>query len=127
MNVLYTAEATARGGRMGHGHSSDGKVDVDLSIPKEVGGDGGPGTNPEQLFGTGYAACFEGASVTAGVGIGPSGRGSYGLEVGLAVDLPSITDPDGGRSGDRELDLDVGANRIGVRPDTMRLLDQVLG
>ncbi|MDQ6772536.1 MAG: OsmC family protein, partial [Candidatus Dormibacteraeota bacterium] len=68
--------------------SSDGKVDVDLSIPKEVGGDGGPGTNPERLFATGHAACFEGAmvavarrerlsvegaSVTAGVGIGPSG------------------------------------------------------
>src|SRR5260370_25212898 len=58
VRVLYTAEATATGGRRGHGRTSDGRVDVDFSSPKEMGGDGGPGTNPEQLFATGFAACF---------------------------------------------------------------------
>jgi Ohr subfamily peroxiredoxin len=62
MKVLYTTEATAGGGgRNGHSGTPDGKVSVDLSVPKEMGGDGGPGTNPEQLFATGYAACFLGA------------------------------------------------------------------
>jgi osmotically inducible protein OsmC len=62
MKIVYTTEASASGGgRNGHSGTKDGKVSVDLSIPKEMGGDGGPGTNPEQLFATGYAACFLGA------------------------------------------------------------------
>ena len=62
MKIVYTTEATAAGGgRNGHSGTKDGKVSVDLSIPKEMGGDGGAGTNPEQLFATGYAACFLGA------------------------------------------------------------------
>src|SRR5207237_7877459 len=61
VRVLYTAEATATGGRAGHARSSDGRLDVDLSVPTEIGGDSGPGTNPEQLFAAGYAACFQGA------------------------------------------------------------------
>jgi hypothetical protein len=56
--VLYTAEAMVDGGREGHGRTSDGRLEVDLSVPKEMSGDGGPGTNPEQLFAVGYAACF---------------------------------------------------------------------
>jgi Ohr subfamily peroxiredoxin len=59
--VLYTAEAVVEGGRAGHGRTSDGKLDVGLSIPKELSGDGGSGTNPEQLFAVGYAACFQSA------------------------------------------------------------------
>src|SRR6266849_2315744 len=61
VRVLYTAEATATGGRRGHGRTSDGRLDVDFSSPTEIGGDGGPGTNPEQLFATGFAACFQNA------------------------------------------------------------------
>ena len=58
MNILYTTEAVVEGGRTGHGQTSDGRLAVELSVPKELGGDGGPGTNPEQLFAVGYAACF---------------------------------------------------------------------
>ena len=62
MKIVYTTEATASGGgRNGHSATKDGKISVDLSIPKEMGDDGGPGTNPEQLFATGYAACYLGA------------------------------------------------------------------
>src|SRR3984893_15757825 len=61
MKVLYTAEAMVDGGRSGHGRTSDGRLEVDLSVPSETGGDGGPGTNPEQLFAVGYAACFQSA------------------------------------------------------------------
>jgi lipoyl-dependent peroxiredoxin len=61
MRTLYTAVSTAHGGRDGHVRSSDGIVDLDLKTPKEMGGPGGPGTNPEQLFAAGYAACFESA------------------------------------------------------------------
>jgi Ohr subfamily peroxiredoxin len=107
VNVLYTAEATTTGGRRGHGKTSDGRLEVDFSSPKEMGGDGGPGTNPEQLFATGYAACFQNAmlgiarrehltaddsTVTARVGIGQIGNGRFGLEVELIVKLPSMTD-----------------------------------
>lgn len=74
-NVLYTATATAKGGREGHIRSSDGVLEADLIIPKGLGGPGGPGTNPEQLFAAGYAACFEGAvrfvARQAGVKLGP--------------------------------------------------------
>lgn len=61
MRALYTAEATAHGGREGHVRSSDGILDIDMRVPREMGGPGGPATNPEQLFAAGYAACFESA------------------------------------------------------------------
>ena len=61
MKILYTAHGSATGGRTGEGRTDDGKVAVTLSTPKEMGGDGGPGTNPEQLFAIGYSACFLGA------------------------------------------------------------------
>ncbi len=105
MKVLYTAEATATGeGRDGKVRSSDGLIDTALAVPVEMGGAGGA-TNPEQLFAAGYSACFhsalrlvgrraqvdvEGSSVTARVGIGPTGTGGYGLTVELAVALPGV-------------------------------------
>jgi len=107
IRILYTAEATVTGGREGHGRSSDGRLDVQLSVPAGMGGDDGPGTNPEQLFATGYAACFQSAlgsiarlervsvddsTVTARVGLGPSCAGKYGFEIELLVSLPSIAD-----------------------------------
>jgi lipoyl-dependent peroxiredoxin len=61
MRAVYTAEATAHGGREGHVRSSDGVLDFDLQVPREMGGPGGAATNPEQLFAAGYAACFESA------------------------------------------------------------------
>ena len=105
MKILYTAEATVQGGREGHARSSDGKLVVDLSTPKEMGGAGGQGTNPEQLFAAGYAACFQSAlmlvarrqkidasqsTITSQVGIGPTGDGGFGLEVALRVSIPGI-------------------------------------
>jgi lipoyl-dependent peroxiredoxin len=105
MKILYTAEVTATGGREGKARSSDGAFEVNLSIPKGLGGPGGPGTNPEQLFATGFAACFQSALmtaarrehldashsvVTARVGIGPTGSGGYGLEVELRIQLPGV-------------------------------------
>jgi lipoyl-dependent peroxiredoxin len=91
MKVLYTAEATAYGGREGRVRSSDGALVADLAIPKELGGPGGPATNPEQLFAAGYAACFENAiRLTARVGIGPDGSGGYGLAVELHARLPEL-------------------------------------
>jgi lipoyl-dependent peroxiredoxin len=107
VNVLYTAEATAEGGRKGHAKTSDGRLEVSFSSPVELGGDGGSGTNPEQLFAAGYAACFQNAMlgiarrqhlsaddsvVTARVGIGQIGNGRLGLEVELIIKLPSIPD-----------------------------------
>jgi len=65
VRALYTAEATAVDGRGGHARTSDGRLDVDLAIPTEMGGPGGPGTNPEQLFAAGYAACFQSALMGA--------------------------------------------------------------
>jgi osmotically inducible protein OsmC len=105
--VLYTAEATVSGGRRGHGATSDGKVEVDFSSPTELGGDGGPGTNPEQLFALGFGACWQNAMigiarrkgfdvtdsiVTARVGIGRIGNGRLGLSVELLITLPTLTD-----------------------------------
>jgi organic hydroperoxide reductase OsmC/OhrA len=68
LQILYTAEATAVGGREGHARTSDGRVDVALDVPREMGGSGGPGTNPEQLFATGYAACFQSALLRIAAG-----------------------------------------------------------
>jgi osmotically inducible protein OsmC len=111
MKILYTAEATATGGREGHATSSDGNLDVSLVTPKEMGGSGGAGTNPEQLFAAGYAACFESAlmgvarrqkialdaavtTVTARVGIGPRESGAFGLDVELHITLPGLQRPE---------------------------------
>ena len=102
--TLYTAHATVTGGRAGHGRTSDGALEVDLRPPVEMGGEGG-GTNPEQLFAIGYAACFQSAlggearrqkldasdsTVNASVELGPIGSGAYGLAVTLQVLLPSL-------------------------------------
>ncbi|PWU49998.1 organic hydroperoxide resistance protein [Micromonospora globispora] len=105
MQVLYTASAQATGdGRDGHVRTSDGTLDLDLAIPKEMGGTGGA-ANPEQLFAAGYAACFHsalrlvarrakadvaGSVVEAEVGIGPNGSGGFGLTVTLVVHLPAV-------------------------------------
>jgi lipoyl-dependent peroxiredoxin len=104
MKVLYTAEATAVGGRQGHVRSSDGVIDLDLALPKEMGGAGGAGSNPEQLFAAGYAACFqsalallargegtsvEGSTVTGRVGIGRDNTG-FGIQVELLVSIPGV-------------------------------------
>jgi Ohr subfamily peroxiredoxin len=105
MKTLYTAEALATGeGRDGHGRTSDGKLDLDLAIPKEMGGSGN-GTNPEQLFAVGYAACFHSAlrlvggqektnvsdsAVGARVSIGQIDNGGFGLAVELEVTLPNM-------------------------------------
>jgi osmotically inducible protein OsmC len=106
VDVKYTTSATATGGRDGHAKTKDGSFDVKLSTPKELGGGGGTGNNPEQLFAAGYAACFLGAmkhvaaqggpkvpgdtNVTATVGIGPRSEGGFGLDVQLDVSLPGV-------------------------------------
>jgi osmotically inducible protein OsmC len=103
--VLYTAEATATGGRDGRAVSSDNVLDVQLSTPRELGGAGGPGTNPEQLFAAGYSACFIGAlkfvagqskialpadtSITGRVGIGPIPNG-FGIQAELKISIPGM-------------------------------------
>jgi Ohr subfamily peroxiredoxin len=105
MNVLYTAIAHATGdGRNGHASSEDGILDIDMRIPKEMGGPGGA-ANPEMLFAAGYAACFHsalkgvarpdkldltGSEVTASVGIGPLDNGGFGLTVELRVSIPNL-------------------------------------
>jgi Ohr subfamily peroxiredoxin len=106
--ALYTAQATSTGGRTGSTESSDGKIKLQLSTPKELGGDSGPGTNPEQLFAAGYSACFIGAmkavarmqklslpaevSIKADVSIGPmSGKpGAFGIAVAMVVSVPGM-------------------------------------
>lgn len=104
-SILYTAQATAVGGREGHATSSDRSLDIVLSTPKELGGTGGPGTNPEQLFAAGYSACFLGAlryvagqehvalpdtaAVTGRVGIGAVSTG-FAIDVALTVSLPGV-------------------------------------
>lgn len=105
MKVLYTTRATAQGGRGGKVRSEDGVLDVELAVPRELGGPGGEATNPEQLFAAGYAACFESAvrhiarerklqiddaSVTATVGIGPREQGGFGLKVDLDVTIDGV-------------------------------------
>lgn len=107
MPILYTTKASATGGREGRAISENGVLDVTLTTPKELGGNGATGTNPEQLFAAGYSACFlgalkyaagqqkvkvpEDAKVTATVGIGPREDGTgFGIEVSISVDLPGI-------------------------------------
>jgi osmotically inducible protein OsmC len=106
--VLYTAEAHVTGGRVdGHGRTSDGLLEVDLRLPKEMGGEGN-GTNPEELFAVGYAACFEGAlgtvarrakqetgelAIDSKVMLVTTEDRAFTVAVELAVSLPAITDP----------------------------------
>lgn len=102
---LYTAHATATGGRDGHVTSSDNVLDLDVRIPREMGGSGGAYSNPEQLFAAGYAACFDSAlnmvsrmskvktgitTVTADVSIGKLENGGFGLAVTLDVNVPGV-------------------------------------
>ncbi|MDQ1626581.1 MAG: lipoyl-dependent peroxiredoxin [Actinomycetota bacterium] len=104
--VLYTAEAVVEGGRTGHGRTTDGRLDVQLSSPEAMGGDDGPGTNPEQLFAVGYGACFHSAvssvargrkldvsdsRLTVRVGIGPTGQGGFSLQVELDLHAPRLS------------------------------------
>jgi osmotically inducible protein OsmC len=106
VNVIYKTRATATGGRDGSAKSDDGSVDVKLVVPKEMGGPGGAGANPEKLFAAGYSACFLGAmkavsgkvgvkvpadaTVTAEVGFGPRSEGGYGITADLIISLPGI-------------------------------------
>ncbi|WP_025761410.1 organic hydroperoxide resistance protein [Dyadobacter tibetensis] len=105
MKTLYTAKATATGGREGRTTTEDGVLDLRIEIPKEMGGKGGAFTNPEQLFAAGYAACFDSAlnhvarsqkirleqtAVTASVSIGATETGGFGLAVKLEVSIPNI-------------------------------------
>ena len=107
VDVKYRTSATAHGGRDGESRTDDGALAVKLAVPKEMGGPGG-GNNPEQLFATGYAACFLGAmkfvasqnkdgaqvpsdaTVHAAVGIGPRSEGGFGLDIELKVELPGV-------------------------------------
>jgi osmotically inducible protein OsmC len=107
--VLYTAHAMVSGGRDGHGASSGGVLDVKLATPRELGGAGGAGTNPEQLFAVGYAACFIGAikfvagrdkiklagdpSIESSVGIGQIPNG-FGIEATLKITVPGLSHAD---------------------------------
>ena len=110
VKVLYKTQAKATGGRDGTASTLDGALNVKLSTPKELGGGGGAGNNPEQLFAAGYAACFIGAmkavsmqggpkvpadaSVTSTVGIGPRSEGGFGLDIALEVSLPGLAHAD---------------------------------
>jgi lipoyl-dependent peroxiredoxin len=109
--AVYTATSTSTGGRTGTTESSDGRIKLQLSTPKELGGDSGPGTNPEQLFASGYSACFIGAmkavaarqkislpadvSIKSDVSIGPmTGKpGAFGISVVMAVSVPGMDKP----------------------------------
>jgi osmotically inducible protein OsmC len=106
VDVKYTTSATATGGRDGRATTKDGSFDVKLATPKELGGGGGPGNNPEQLFAAGYSACFLGAmkfvssqggpkvpndaTVTATVGIGPRSECGFGITAELVFSLPGL-------------------------------------
>ena len=103
--IVYQTKATVKGGRTGSAESEDGSLSVKLSTPKALGGDGGEGTNPEQLFAAGYSACFMGATksvadkenielpddftITGEVGIGPT-DGGFAIDVELHIDLPGL-------------------------------------
>lgn len=110
VDVIYKTSATATGGRDGSARSDDGSVDVKLVVPKEMGGPGGEGANPEKLFAAGYSACFLGAmkavsgkvgvkvpadaTVTAEVGFGPRSEGGYGITANLTASLPGLDKAD---------------------------------
>ncbi|MCW2714290.1 MAG: peroxiredoxin, Ohr subfamily [Frankiales bacterium] len=119
MDILYTARATARGGREGEVVSDDGVLDLELAYPKDLGGPGGDKTNPEQLFAAGYSACFlnalkrvakqqevdiAGAEMTAEVGLGTEGKG-FALAVALVGSLPGVP-------ADRALELMEAAHQV---------------
>jgi Ohr subfamily peroxiredoxin len=106
--TLYTAQAHVVGGRDGHGTTTDGNLDVQLRLPKELGGAGG-GTNPEELFAVGYAACFESAmgvvarrqqvqtgdvAIDSSVSLHPTSEGGFELSVTLDVSIPGVSDPE---------------------------------
>ncbi len=113
VDVKYRTTGSATGGRDGEARSEDGSFQAKLSTPKELGGAGGPGTNPEQLFAAGYSACFIGAlkvagqqlklsvpadtTVSATVGIGPRSEGGFGITADLSVDLPGLDRADAQR------------------------------
>lgn len=105
VDVKYTTSATAKGGRQGSARTDDGNMEVTLTTPSELGGRGGEGTNPEQLFAMGYAGCLLGAikvaagkdlriskdsTVTAKIGIGPRSEGGFGITAEMDVSLPDI-------------------------------------
>src|SRR4051812_39085899 len=106
VDVKYRTTATATGGRDGAARTADGSFEVKLATPKELGGAGGPGANPEQLFASGYSACSLGAmkavapslhlkvpaetTVTADVGIGPRSEGGFGITADLTISLPGL-------------------------------------
>ncbi len=113
VDVKYRTTGSATGGRDGEARSEDGTFQVKLATPKELGGAGGPGANPEQLFAAGYSACFLGAlkvagqqlklrvpadtKVSATVGIGPRSEGGFGITADLAIDLPGVDRADAER------------------------------
>lgn len=113
VKAIYKTKATATGGRDGATRSEDGLVDVKLVVPKEMGGPGGEGANPEKLFAAGYSACFLGAmkavsgkegvrvppdaTVTAEIGFGPRDEGGYGITADLTVNLPGVDRADAER------------------------------
>ena len=117
VDVKYWTSATATGGRDGHSKTHDGSIEVKMATPKELGGDG-DGNNPEQLFATGYAACYLGAmrfaatqdkslakvpndaTVTAKVGIGPRSDMGFGLAVELTVSLPGLSEAEAQKVAD---------------------------
>ncbi len=106
VDVIYKTSATATGGRDGSARTEDGTVDVKLTVPKEMGGSGAPGANPEKLFAAGYSACFLGAikavsgkqgvsipadaTVSAEIGFGPRSEGGYGITADLTISLPGV-------------------------------------
>ncbi|WP_010160615.1 organic hydroperoxide resistance protein [Sphingomonas sp. PAMC 26617] len=110
INVIYKTSATATGGRDGSTRSDDGSVDLKLVVPKEMGGPGGDGANPEKLFAAGYSACFIGAmkavsgkvgvkvpadtTVTAEIGFGPRSEGGFGITADLTISLPGVDKAD---------------------------------
>ncbi|WP_164116898.1 organic hydroperoxide resistance protein [Sphingorhabdus sp. Alg239-R122] len=113
VTVIYKTSATASGGRDGSVKSDDGSVDLALVVPKEMGGPGGTGANPEKLFAAGYSACFVGAmkamsakvgvavpddtTVTAHVGFGPRSEGGFGVTADLEVSMPGVAKEDAQR------------------------------
>jgi Ohr subfamily peroxiredoxin len=113
VDVKYRTSATATGGRDGRAATTDGSFEVKLATPKELGGGGGAGNNPEQLFAAGYSACFLGAmkavapgqrlrvpdaaTVTATIGIGPRSEGGFGITADLTVSLPGLERADAKR------------------------------